>query len=102
LDWLLDSDPAIRWQLLRDLGGAPAEIVGAERDWVATEGLVASILSDIQVKVIAVRPRATWAPYFVELLVRHGAGDEGFPRNAHSGGAGSLQLSAGRCRLRQN
>jgi hypothetical protein len=68
LDWLLDSDPAIRWQVLRDLGGAPAEIVGAERDCVATEGLVASILSDIQVKVIAVRPRATWAPYFEELL----------------------------------
>jgi len=23
LDWLLDSDPAIRWQVLRDLADAP-------------------------------------------------------------------------------
>jgi hypothetical protein len=38
LDWLLDSDPAIRWQVLNDLVHAPAEIVAAERPRVATEG----------------------------------------------------------------
>lgn len=38
LDWLLDSDPAIRWQVLRDLVHAPAELVAAERARVATEG----------------------------------------------------------------
>ena len=38
LDWLLDSDPAIRWQVLRDLVHAPAEVVSAERARVATEG----------------------------------------------------------------
>ncbi|HUB78778.1 MAG TPA: hypothetical protein VMB03_08290 [Bryobacteraceae bacterium] len=38
MDWLLDSDPAIRWQALRDLADAPAEIVAAERARVATEG----------------------------------------------------------------
>ena len=27
MEWLLDSDPAIRWQVLRDLADAPAEIV---------------------------------------------------------------------------
>ncbi len=37
LDWLLASDPAIRWQTLRDLIGAPAEEVAAERANVATE-----------------------------------------------------------------
>jgi hypothetical protein len=37
LDWLLDSDPAIRWQALRDLAAAPPEIVAAERARVATE-----------------------------------------------------------------
>ena len=37
LDWLLDSDPAIRWQALRDLAAAPAEIVAAERARVATD-----------------------------------------------------------------
>ena len=38
LDWLLDSDPSIRWQTLRDLVDAPAEVVAAERARVATEG----------------------------------------------------------------
>src|SRR5215468_8023192 len=36
--WLLDSDPSIRWQVLRDLTDAPAEIVAKERSRVATEG----------------------------------------------------------------
>jgi hypothetical protein len=35
LDWLLDSDPAIRWQVLRDLADAPPGIVAAERARVA-------------------------------------------------------------------
>lgn len=30
LDWLLDSDPAIRWQVLRDLVHASVEVVAAE------------------------------------------------------------------------
>ena len=45
LDWLLDSDPAIRWQVLRDLADAPAEIVAAERARVAGEGWCARILA---------------------------------------------------------
>jgi len=38
IQWLLDGDPAIRWQVLRDLTGAPppAEIA-VERTRVATE-----------------------------------------------------------------
>src|SRR3954463_15145690 len=36
--WLLDADPAIRWQVMRDLTDAPAEIVAAERSRVASEG----------------------------------------------------------------
>jgi len=38
IDWLLDSDPSIRWQVMRDLTQAPAEIVAAERARVASEG----------------------------------------------------------------
>ena len=38
LDWLLDSDPAIRWQALRDLTDARPDEVQAERDRVAVEG----------------------------------------------------------------
>jgi hypothetical protein len=37
-DWLLDSDPAIRWQVMRDLLNAPAEQIAAERSRVASEG----------------------------------------------------------------
>ena len=45
LDWLLDSDPSIRWQALRDLAGAPADVVAAERARVATEGWGARLLA---------------------------------------------------------
>jgi hypothetical protein len=45
LDWLLDSDPAIRWQVLRDLVQAPAEAVAAERARVTTEGWGARLLA---------------------------------------------------------
>jgi hypothetical protein len=31
IQWLLDSDPSIRWQAMRDLIGASAEEVAAER-----------------------------------------------------------------------
>jgi hypothetical protein len=45
LEWLLDSDPAIRWQVLRDLVGAPAEVAAAERARAATEGWGARLLA---------------------------------------------------------
>ena len=45
IDWLLDGDPAIRWQVLRDLTGAPAEQVAAERARVETEGWGARLLA---------------------------------------------------------
>ena len=38
INWLLDADPSIRWQVMRDLMGTPAEIVAAERSRVADEG----------------------------------------------------------------
>ncbi len=44
LDWLLDSDPALRWQVLRDLVDAPPGAVAAERARVATEGWGARLL----------------------------------------------------------
>jgi len=37
-DWLLDADPAIRWQVMRDFTDTPAEVVAAERARVASEG----------------------------------------------------------------
>ncbi|MBG6237092.1 hypothetical protein IWX78_000035 [Mycetocola sp. CAN_C7] len=44
-DWLLDSDPAIRWQVMRDLLDEPAAAVAAERARVATEGWGAHLLA---------------------------------------------------------
>src|SRR5512135_3584811 len=45
IKWLLDSDPSIRWQVMRDLIGAPADEVAAERARVATEGAGARLLA---------------------------------------------------------
>jgi hypothetical protein len=45
LQWLLDSDPSIRWQTMRDLTGAPVEEVAAERARVASEGWGARLLA---------------------------------------------------------
>jgi hypothetical protein len=45
IDWLLDSDPAIRWQVMGDLLDAPAEEVAAERARVAKEGWGAKLLA---------------------------------------------------------
>jgi hypothetical protein len=43
--WLLDSDPAIRWQVMRDLTSSPADAVASERARVATEGWGARLLA---------------------------------------------------------
>ena len=43
--WLLDSDPSIRWQVLRDLIGGSAEAIAAERGRIASEGWGAQLLA---------------------------------------------------------
>jgi hypothetical protein len=45
LSWLLDADPAIAWQALRDLTDADPATIAAERARVAHEGLAAAILA---------------------------------------------------------
>ena len=45
VDWLLDSDPSVRWQVLRDVTGAPAADIAAERARVAVEGWGARLLA---------------------------------------------------------
>jgi hypothetical protein len=54
LDWLLDTDPSIRWQVRRDLTREPADVVAAERSRIATEGWGARLLA-LQT------PDGTWA-----------------------------------------
>jgi hypothetical protein len=45
IDWLIGSDPSLRWQVLRDLTDAPAEAVAAERARVGREGVGAQLLA---------------------------------------------------------
>jgi hypothetical protein len=45
IDWLLDSDPSIRWQVMRDLLDAPEPEWTAERAKVETQGWGARLLS---------------------------------------------------------
>jgi len=45
LSWLLDSDPCIRWQTLRDLTDASPEAIASARARVPREGLGAEILA---------------------------------------------------------
>jgi hypothetical protein len=45
INWLLDSDPSIRWQVMRDLLDAPESEWRAERAKVETEGWGARLLS---------------------------------------------------------
>jgi hypothetical protein len=54
LQWLLDGDPAIRWQALRDLAGAAKGTVERERRMVARDGWGARLLARQD-------PEGTWA-----------------------------------------
>lgn len=45
IGWLLDADPSIRWQALRDLTDASPDEVATERTKVATEGWGSQLLS---------------------------------------------------------
>jgi hypothetical protein len=69
IDWLLDGDPAIRWQVLRDLTDASADAVAAERARVEYEGWAARLLA-------VEDPDGPWA------------GGACFPAGYQGGGAG--------------
>jgi hypothetical protein len=45
IDWLLDSDPATRWQTMRDLTEASSAAIAAERARIPYEGIGAEILA---------------------------------------------------------
>lgn len=44
-DWLLDSDPSIRWQVMRNLTHEASDVIAAERSKVAIEGWGARLLA---------------------------------------------------------
>ena len=45
VEWLLDSDPALRWQVERGLAHTPEYVWRATRARVATEGFGARLLA---------------------------------------------------------
>ena len=45
IEWLLDSDPTLRWQVERDLLGAPEEVWRQTRSRIAVEGDGAALLA---------------------------------------------------------
>ena len=45
IDWLLDTDPSIRWQVMRDLTDEPPAAIAAERSRVATQGWGSRLLA---------------------------------------------------------
>src|ERR1700740_3673797 len=45
IKWLLDSDPAIRWQVMSDLTDEAPDVIAAERSRIATEGWGAQLLA---------------------------------------------------------
>lgn len=52
--WLLGGDPAIRWQVMRDLTDEPADVVAAERACVESEGWGRALLG-------RQAPQGSWA-----------------------------------------
>jgi hypothetical protein len=89
----------------REFSARLTDLVAAWQDATSEQRarLAASIVTEITLaggRMSSVRPRPAWAPYFEELLVSHGAGDEGLPRNPHSASrsSGSIYVPIGRRR----
>jgi hypothetical protein len=81
IDWLLGSDPAIRWQALRDLTEASPEEIAAERARVPREELGAAILARQELDGSWRRADApVWLPtLFTFLLLRATGVDPSVP-----------------------
>jgi hypothetical protein len=81
IEWLLDSDPAIGWQTLRDLTDASPAAIAAERARVSREGLGAEILWRQESDGSWRRANApVWLPtLFTLLLLRRTGVERGEP-----------------------
>jgi hypothetical protein len=75
LDWLLTSDPALRWQALRDLTDASPDKIASERARIPHEGLGAEILATQQSDGAWRRPDApTWLSTLFTLQLLRATG----------------------------
>lgn len=67
--WLMDSDPSIRWQTMRDLSAASDDEIQAERARVAREGWGAKLVSQQHDDGLWRHPdEPDWVPNFYTLL----------------------------------
>jgi hypothetical protein len=75
LDWLLDSDPAVRWQAMRDLTDASSVALAQERARIPREGLGAKILASQGTDGSWHRPDAPdWLPTLFTLQLLRATG----------------------------
>jgi hypothetical protein len=75
IDWLLEGDPAIRWQAMRDLTGASPADIAAERVHVAQNGLGFAILARQGSDGAWRRPdKPAWLPTLFTLLLLRATG----------------------------
>jgi hypothetical protein len=75
MDWLLDSDPAIRWQAMRDLTEAGPAAIAAERARIPQEGVGADILSKQESDGSwRLTDKPVWLPTLFTLLLLRAAG----------------------------
>jgi hypothetical protein len=75
LDWLLASDPAIRYQALRDLTNAQPEAIAAERARIPNEGLGSQILAAQQSDGAWCRPdKPSWLTTLFTLQLLRATG----------------------------
>jgi hypothetical protein len=75
VDWLLDSDPAIRWQAMRDLTDASSAAIGAERARIPHLGLGAEILAKQKSNGSWRRvDKPVWLPTLFTLLLLRATG----------------------------
>ncbi len=81
VDWLLNSDPSIRWQAVRDLTGASPQSIAAERARIPREGIGAAILARQDSDGAWRRPETpTWlSTLFTLLLLRSTGADPADP-----------------------
>lgn len=86
VDWLLDSDPALRWQVERDLTNAPEETWRATRARVPEEGFGAALLARQD-------PDGQWAggAYFPSDTTEADFADDGQPWTATTWSLASLR-----------
>jgi hypothetical protein len=75
LPWLLDADPALRWQAMRDLTDSSPAVISEERARIPRQGLGAAILSSQASNGSWSRPDTpVWLPTLFTLLLLRSTG----------------------------